>query len=144
MNNKTNIDIDYSDEDISDKEETGIITNIDEFCTINELQLNPSNNPTNNKISQLQHHRAQSKKIREPFKFSSPIQVINTPNMNHMNLFSFLLNNDNTDGKYKKVSKKKIKVKKKLGKKNNSNNNFNANKFLDESKNIGKSVFLKI
>ena len=141
MQNKTNIDIDYSDEDISDKEETGIITNIDEFCTINELQSNPKNNPTNNKISQLQHHRAQTKKIGEPFKISSPMQVINTP---HMNLFSFLLNNDNNNDKYKKVSKKKIKVKKKFGKKNYSNNNSNVNKFLDESKNNGKSVFLKI
>ena len=141
MQNKTNIDIDYSDEDISDKDETGIITNIDEFCTINELQSNPKNNPTNNKISQLQHHRAQTKKIGEPFKISSPMQVINTP---HMNLFSFLLNNDNNNDKYKKVSKKKIKVKKKFGKKNYSNNNSNINKFLDESKNNGKSVFLKI
>ena len=141
MQNKTNIDIDYSDEDISDKDETGIITNIDEFCTINELQSNPKNNPTNNKISQLQHHRAQTKKIGEPFKISSPMQVINTP---HMNLFSFLLNNDNNNDKYKKASKKKIKVKKKFGKKNYSNNNSNVNKFLDESKNNGKSVFLKI
>ena len=141
MQNKTNIDIDYSDEDISDKDETGIITNIDEFCTINELQSNPKNNPTNNKVSQLQHHRAQTKKIGEPFKISSPMQVINTP---HMNLFSFLLNNDNNNDKYKKASKKKIKVKKKFGKKNYSNNNSNVNKFLDESKNNGKSVFLKI
>ena len=141
MHNRTNLDIDYSDEDISDKDETGIITNNDEFCTINELQSNPPNNSKTNKISQLQHHRAVSKKIGEPFKISSPMQVMNTP---HMNLFSLLLNNDNNNDKYKKVSKKKMKMKKKFGKKNYLSNNSNVRKFLDESKNNGKSVFLKI
>ena len=141
MHNRTNLDIDYSDEDISDKDETGIITNNDEFCTINELQSNPPNNSKTNKISQLQHHRAVSKKIGEPFRISSPMQVMNTP---HMNLFSLLLNNDNNNGKYKKVSKKKMKMKKKFGKKNYLSNNSNVKKFLDESKNNGKSVFLKI
>jgi len=141
MHNRTNLDIDYSDEDISDKDETGIITNNDEFCTINELQSNPPNNSKTNKISQLQHHRAVSKKIGEPFKISSPMQVMNTP---HMNLFSLLLNNDNNNDKYKKVSKKKMKMKKKFGKKNYLSNNSNVKKFLDESKNNGKSVFLKI
>ena len=141
MHNRTNLDIDYSDEDISDKDETGIITNNDEFCTINELQSNPPNNSKTNKISQLQHHRAVSKKIGEPFRISSPMQVMNTP---HMNLFSFLLNNDNNNDKYKKVSKKKMKMKKKFGKKNYLSNNSNVKKFLDESKNNGKSVFLKI
>ena len=141
MHNRTNLDIDYSDEDISDKDETGIITNNDEFCTINELQSNPPNNSKTNKISQLQHHRAVSKKIGEPFRISSPMQVMNTP---HMNLFSLLLNNDNNNDKYKKVSKKKMKMKKKFGKKNYLSNNSNVKKFLDESKNNGKSVFLKI
>ena len=141
MHNRTNLDIDYSDEDISDKDETGIITNNDEFCTINELQSNPPNNSKTNKISQLQHHRAVSKKIGEPFKISSPMQVMNTP---HMNLFSLLLNNDNNNDKYKKVSKKKMKMKKKFGKKNYLSNNSDVKKFLDESKNNGKSVFLKI
>ena len=141
MHNRTNLDIDYSDEDISDKDETGIITNNDEFCTINELQSNPPNNSKTNKISQLQHHRAVSKKIGEPFKISSPMQVMNTP---HMNLFSLLLNNDNNNDKYKKVSKKKMKMKKKFGKKNYLSNNSNVKKFLEESKNNGKSVFLKI
>ena len=141
MHNRTNLDIDYSDEDISDKDETGIITNNDEFCTINELQSNPPNNSKTNKISQLQHHRAVSKKIGEPFRISSPMQVMNTP---HMNLFSLLLNNDNNNDKYKKVSKKKMKMKKKFGKKNYLSNNSDVKKFLDESKNNGKSVFLKI
>ena len=50
MHNRTNLGIDYSDEDISDKDETGIITNNDEFCTINELQSNPPNNSKTNKI----------------------------------------------------------------------------------------------
>ena len=36
-----------SNEDLSDKEDNGIITNIDEFCTINELIQNP---PKNNNI----------------------------------------------------------------------------------------------
>ena len=141
MHNKTNVEIDYLDEDISDKEETAIITNIDEFCTINELQPNPSNNPTTTKITQLQYHRPPKTKIEEPFKISSPKKAINTP---QMNLYSFLLNNDNNTGKYKKISKKKLKMKKKFGKKNNISNNSNVKKILDASKNNGKSVFLKI
>ena len=113
MHNNTNVDIAYPDEDISDKEETAIITNIDEFCTINELQPTPSNNPTN-KISQQPHQRTQTKKLEEPNKISSPMQAMNTP---QMNLYSFLLNNDNNTFKLKKISKKKLKMKKKIRKK---------------------------
>ena len=140
MHNNTNVDIAYPDEDNSDKEETAIITNIDEFCTINELQLNPSNNPPN-KISQQQHQLTQTKKLEEPYKISSPMQAMNTP---QMNLYSFLLNNDNNKVKNKKISRKKLKMNKKFVKKKDLYNNNNVKKFLDESKNNGKSVFLKI
>ena len=140
MHNNTNVDIAYPDEDNSDKEETAIITNIDEFCTINELQPNPSNNPPN-KISQQQHQLTQTKKLEEPYKISSPMQAMNTP---QMNLYSFLLNNDNNTVKNKKISRKKLKMNKKFVKKKDLYNNNNVKKFLDESKNNGKSVFLKI
>ena len=140
MQNNTNVDIAYPDEDNSDKEETAIITNIDEFCTINELQPNPSNNPPN-KISQQQHQLTQTKKLEEPYKISSPMQAMNTP---QMNLYSFLLNNDNNKVKNKKISRKKLKMNKKFVKKKDLYNNNNVKKFLDESKNNGKSVFLKI
>ena len=140
MQNNTNVDLAYPDEDNSDKEETAIITNIDEFCTINELQPNPSNNPPN-KISQQQHQQTQTKKLEEPYKISSPMQAMNTP---QMNLYSFLLNNDNNKVKNKKISRKKLKMNKKFVKKKDLYNNNNVKKFLDESKNNGKSVFLKI
>ena len=140
MQNNTNVDLAYPDEDNSDKEETAIITNIDEFCTINELQPNPSNNPPN-KISQQQHQLTQTKKLEEPYKISSPMQAMNTP---QMNLYSFLLNNDNNKVKNKKISRKKLKMNKKFVKKKDLYNNNNVKKFLDESKNNGKSVFLKI
>ena len=140
MQNNTNVDLAYPDEDNSDKEETAIITNIDEFCTINELQPNPSNNPPN-KISQQQHQQTQTKKLEEPYKISSPMQAMNTP---QMNLYSFLLNNDNNTVKNKKISRKKLKMNKKFVKKKDLYNNNNVKKFLDESKNNGKSVFLKI
>ena len=140
MQNNTNVDIAYPDEDNSDKEETAIITNIDEFCTINELQPNPLNNPPN-KISQQQHQLTQTKKLEEPYKISSPMQAMNTP---QMNLYSFLLNNDNNTVKNKKISRKKLKMNKKFVKKKDLYNNNNVKKFLDESKNNGKSVFLKI
>ena len=140
MQNNTNVDLAYPDEDNSDKEETAIITNIDEFCTINELQPNPSNNPPN-KISQQQHQLTQTKKLEEPYKISSPMQAMNTP---QMNLYSFLLNNDNNTVKNKKISRKKLKMNKKFVKKKDLYNNNNVKKFLDESKNNGKSVFLKI
>ena len=113
MQNNTNVDLAYPDEDNSDKEETAIITNIDEFCTINELQPNPSNNPPN-KISQQQHQQTQTKKLEEPYKISSPMQAMNTP---QMNLYSFLLNNDNNTVKNKKISRKKLKMNKKFVKK---------------------------
>ena len=143
MNNKTTTDIAYSFEDSSDdEEETAIITNIDEFCTINELQ-NSSKNVTN-KLPPFPQHRVQPKKIPEPYKISSPIQNITNP---HMNLYSLLLNGENNPvKKSKKIIKKKLKMKKKSTKKGNNYGNLshNVKKFLDISKKNGKSVFLKI
>ena len=51
MNNKPSESNTNSNEDLSDKEDGGIITNIDEFCTVNELiQNSPKNNNNNNNI----------------------------------------------------------------------------------------------
>ena len=143
MNNKTSTDITYSFEDSdSDQEETAIITNIDEFCAVNELQPNSSKNITN-KLPQFQQHRIQPKKIPEPYKISSPIKNISNP---HMNLYSLLLNGENNPvKKSKKILKKKLKIKKKSTKKGKYfDHNQNIKKFLDISKKNGKSVFLKI
>ena len=129
-----------SSEDLSDKE-AAIITNIDEFCTINELQPNNTNKnnvkKNNNIIS-----KTQQRKINEPFKISTPIPNISNDNMN---FYSLLLNGENNPKKAKKNSKKKLKYKKKSKKKaKNFNDNINLKNFLDVSKKNGKSVFLKI
>jgi len=141
MQNKTHMDISSSSsEDLSDKE-AAIITNIDEFCTINELQPNNTNKnnvkKNNNIIS-----KTQQRKINEPFKISTPIPNISNDNMN---FYSLLLNGENNPKKAKKNSKKKLKYKKKSKKKaKNFNDNINLKNFLDVSKKNGKSVFLKI
>ena len=137
-----------SNEDLSDKEDNGIITNIDEFCTINELIQNPpkNNNIKNKNIMpklQLNNKAPQShqNKINEPFKISSPIQNIN----NNNNLYNLLLNGENKPVKNKKALTKKLKFKKKSKKKTNIfTDNLNLKNFLELSKRKGKSVFLKI
>ena len=88
MNNKPSASNTNSNEDLSDKEDGGIITNIDEFCTVNELiQNSPKNNnnniKNNNLISKIQHNKTNAKIISEPFKISSPIQ--NIQNNNNLN-----------------------------------------------------------
>ena len=154
MQNKTNLDIlSSSSEDLSDKDEAQIITNNDEFCAINELQPNLPKNKTevnnnqkknNNIISKIHNEKMQPIKINEPYKISNPIQ--NITNTDNINLYSLLLNGDNSTIP-KKNSKKKLKYKKKSKKKakNNFNkDNLNLKNFLDVPKKNGKSVFLKI
>ena len=142
--NKTNVEISYSDEDLSDQEDA-VITNIDEFCTINELQINTpkevnNNNIKLNKITKIKTNKAESLKINEPFKISTPIQNMSNDNMN---LYSLLINGDNNIVK-KKPIRKKLKMKKKSLKKANNFNDLNIKNFLDIPKKNGKSVFIKI
>ena len=130
MQNKTHMDISSSSsEDLSDKE-AAIITNIDEFCTINELQPNNTNKnnvkKNNNIIS-----KTQQRKINEPFKISTPIPNISNDNMN---FYSLLLNGENNPKKAKKNSKKKLKYKKKSKKKEkNINNNIEGGKNINNN-----------
>ena len=128
--NKTNVEISYSDEDLSDQEEA-VITNIDEFCTINELQINTpkevnNNNIKLNKITKIKTNKAESLKINEPFKISTPIQNMSNDNMN---LYSLLINGDNNTVK-KKTIRKKLKMKKKSLKKANNFKDLNIKNFL--------------
>ena len=146
MNNKPSESYTNSNEDLSDKEDGGIITNIDEFCTVNELiQNSPKNNnnnniKNNNLISKIQHNKTNAKIISEPFKISSPIQNI----QNNNNLYNLLLTGENKTAKTKKVTHKKLKFKKKSKQKPKIfNDNINFKNFLDLSRK-GKSVFLKI
>ena len=147
MNNKPSESNTNSNEDLSDKEDGGIITNIDEFCTVNELiQNSPKNNNNNNNIknnnliSKIQHNKTNAKIISEPFKISSPIQNI----QNNNNLYNLLLTGENKTAKTKKVTLKKLKFKKKSKQKPKIfNDNINFKNFLDLSRK-GKSVFLKI
>ena len=146
MNNKPSESNTNSNEDLSDKEDGGIITNIDEFCTVNELiQNSPKNNnnnniKNNNLISKIQHNKTNAKIISEPFKISSPIQNI----QNNNNLYNLLLTGENKTAKTKKVTLKKLKFKKKSKQKPKIfNDNINFKNFLDLSRK-GKSVFLKI
>ena len=148
MQNKTNLDIlSSSSEDLSDKEEAQIITNNDEFCAINDIQPNIPKNKNevnnslknnNNIISKIHNDKIQQLKINEPYKISNPIQ--NMTNNDNINLYSLLLNGDNSTIPKNKNSKKKLKYKKKSKKKDN----LNLKNFLDVPKKHGKSVFLKI
>ena len=125
MQNKTNLDIlSSSSEDLSDKEEAQIITNNDEFCAINDIQPNIPNNKNevnnslkknNNIISKIHNDKIQQLKINEPYKISNPIQ--NMTNNDNINLYSLLLNGDNSTIPKNKNSKKKLKYKKKIEKK---------------------------
>ena len=148
MNNKPSESNTNSNEDLSDKEDGEIITNIDEFCTVKELiQNSPKNNNNNNNniknnnlISKIQHNKTNAKIISEPFKISSPIQNI----QNNNNLYNLLLTGENKTAKTKKVTLKKLKFKKKSKQKPKIfNDNINFKNFLDLSRK-GKSVFLKI
>ena len=132
MNNKTNINISYSNDDENEEDESPIITNNDEFGTVNDLPQKTNNKSIEN-IDKLEHHRAKSKKLKENFKINTPKTKLPVP---HMNLYSLLLNGDDNlciDNK-NKIKKCKIKQKKK---------NSNIKKYYRCIKN-GKSIFIKI
>ena len=138
MQNNTNINLTNSEEDLSDKEETGIITNVDEFCSLNDLQISTSkSNITRPNIISHLTYQNQPKKLNEPYKISSPLENIDT---HPMSLYALLLNGE---GGYNTIQNKKT-LKKKLNKKLKNFNNSNIKKYLDVSKKKGKSVFIKI
>ena len=87
MQNKTNINISYSEEEENEEDENPIITNNDEFGTVNDLPSKPNNKSICN-INKLEHHRAKSKKLNDEFKINTPITKLDTP---HMNLYLLLL-----------------------------------------------------
>jgi hypothetical protein len=133
MQNNTNINISYSGNEEKEEDESPIITNNDEFGTINDLPQNDKNKNIAN-MNKLEHHRAKSKKINENFRINTPKTKLGIP---HMNLYSLLLqDNDNLSLDNKNIIKKcKIKKKKQ---------NSKMKKYLDVSKKNGKSVFIKI
>ena len=133
MQNKTNINISYSEEEENEEDENPIITNNDEFGTVNDLPSKPNNKSICN-INKLEHHRAKSKKLNDEFKINTPIAKFGTP---HMNLYSLLLQGDDNISLENKNKLKKWKIKQKK-------QNSKIKKYLDVSKKNGKSVFIKI
>ena len=132
MDNNTNINISYSDDDEKEEDESPIITNNDEFGTVNDLPQKENNKSIEN-VNKLEHHRAKSKKLNENSKINIPKTKLPIP---HMNLYSLLLHGDDNlyiDNK-NKIKKCKIKQKKQ---------NPNIKKYYRCIKN-GKSVFIKI
>ena len=133
MQNQTNINISYSEEEENEEDESPIITNNDEFGTVNDLPSKPNNKSICN-INKLEHHRAKSKKLNDEFKINTPIAKFGTP---HMNLYSLLLQGDDNISLENKNKLKKWKIKQKK-------QNSKIKKYLDVSKKNGKSVFIKI
>ena len=133
MQNNTNLNISFSEDEENEEDESPIITNIDEFGTINDLPQKSINKSIGN-ISKLEHHRAKSKKINENFKITTPKTKFGIP---HMNLYSLLLQGDGNLSLDNKNKLKKCKIKQKK-------QNSKIKKYLDISKKNGKSVFIKI
>jgi hypothetical protein len=133
MQNKTNINISYSEEEENEEDDNPIITNNDEFGTVNDLPSKPNNKSICN-LNKLEHHRAKSKKLNDEFKINTPIAKFGTP---HMNLYSLLLQGDDNISLENKNKLKKWKIKQKK-------QNSKIKKYLDVSKKNGKSVFIKI
>ena len=133
MQNKTNINISCSEEEENEEDDNPIITNNDEFGTVNDLPSKPNNKSICN-LNKLEHHRAKSKKINDEFKINTPITKFGTP---HINLYSLLLQGDDNISLENKNKLKKWKIKQKK-------QNSKIKKYLDVSKKNGKSVFIKI
>lgn len=134
MQNNTNINITYSDEEENEDDENPIINNNDEFGMINEPSQKPNNKSICN-INKLEHHRAKSKKINENFKINTPKTKFG--GIPHMNLYSLLLQGDDNLSQDNKNKIKKCRIKQKK-------QNSKMKKYLDISKKNGKSVFIKI
>ena len=133
MNNNTNINITYSDDDENEEDESPIITNNDEFGTVNDLPQKTNNKSIGNN-NKLEHHRAKSKKLNENFKINTPKTKLAIP---HMNLYSLLLQGDDNIIIDNKNKNKKGKIKQKK-------QNSNLKKYYRCIKKNGKSVFIKI
>ena len=133
MHNNTNINISYSEEEEIEDDESPIITNNDEFGTVNDLPKKVANKSITN-INKLEHHRAKSKKINENFRINTPKTKFGIP---HMNLYSLLLQDNDNLSLDNKNKLKKCKVKQKK-------QNSKIKKYLDVSEKNGKSIFIKI
>ena len=133
MQNNTNINITYSDEEENEEDESPIINNNDEFGIVNEVPQKQNNKSICN-INKLEHHRAKSKKINDNFKINTPKTKLGIP---HMNLYSLLLKEEDNISLDNKNKLKKCKIKQKK-------QNSKMKKNLDTSKKNGKSVFIKI
>ena len=133
MQNKTSVNITYFEEKENEEEESPIITNNDEFGTVNELLSKPNNKSSCN-LNKLECPVEKQKGINETSKINTPLTKLGRP---HMNVYSiFIEGNDNVSldnqNKYKKC---KLQPKKQ---------NSKMKKYLDVSKKNGKSIFPKI
>ena len=133
MQNKTSVNITYFEEKENEEEESPIITNNDEFGTVNEL-LSKSNNKSSCNLNKLECPVEKPKSINETSKMNTPLTKLGRP---HMNVYSiFLEGNDNVSlDNQNKFKKCKLQPKKQ---------NSKMKKYLDVSKKNGKSIFPKI
>mgnify|MGYP006873036622 CR=1 FL=1 len=133
MQNKTSVNITYFEEKENEEEESPIITNNDEFGTVNELLSKPNNKSSSN-LNKLECPVEKPKNINETSKINTPLTKLGRP---HMNVYSiFLEGNDNVSlDNQNKIKKCKIQPKKQ---------NSKIKKYLDVSKKNGKSIFPKI
>ena len=133
MQNKTSVNITYFEEKENEEEESPIITNNDEFGTVNEL-LSKSNNKSSCNLNKLECPVEKPKSINETSKMNTPLTKLGRP---HMNVYAiFLEGNDNVSlDNQNKFKKCKLQPKKQ---------NSKMKKYLDVSKKNGKSIFPKI
>ena len=133
MQNKTSVNITYFEEKENEEEESPIITNNDEFGTVNELLSKPNNKSSCN-LNKLECPVEKQKTANETSKINTPLTKLGRP---HMNVYSiFLEGNDNASlDNQNKFKKCKIQPKKQ---------NSKMKKYLDVSKKNGKSIFPKI
>ena len=133
MQNKTSVNITYFEEKENEEEESPIITNNDEFGTVNELLSKPNNKSSCN-LNKLECPVEKPKSINETSKINTPLTKLGRP---HMNVYSiFIEGNDNVSlDNQNKFKKCKLQPKKQ---------NSKMKKYLDVSKKNGKSIFPKI
>ena len=133
MQNNTSANFTYFEEKENEEEESPIITNNDEFGTVNELLSKPNNKSSCN-LNKLECQVEKPKNINETSKVNTPLTKLGRP---HMNVYSILLEgNDNVSlDNQNKFKKCKLQPKKQ---------NSKIKKYLDVSKKNGKSIFPKI
>ena len=133
MQNNTSANFTYFEEKENEEEESPIITNNDEFGTVNELLSKPNNKSSCN-LNKIECQVEKPESINETSKVNTPLTKLGRP---HMNVYSILLEgNDNLSlDNQNKLKKCKLQPKKQNSKKK---------KYLDVSKKNGKSIFPKI